>query len=416
MFIRFLKKYLPVSYWRVLPHLWSCGVANLGSGINIGLLTLAVHQFGWTSWQFGALLASSSLLRMVLHTQLPHFMAHHGNPPRWFMQSGLALTVLPLAIWPGEYWLWLVLMNLRGLFTAMSYFVLNTQTLAACEPHERTRVLALYQMTGSLWLSMGMASVIFLGIHWYSFVIIALFSCGAGWIVSAQKSERVEMTAPALKGLWNVLTQGRVVWGFSILAGVTVGSIAKYLGLYTIARGFTHDQAMLVMSIFVIGGSLAQYPLSALMDLRSKREVTLGLLGMGIFVVTIMHLTGHHFIFMASMIALWGAIGYVLTPAVQAMLGDRFNGHDRLYAMAAHAVLFNLGDIIGAVVLGLWMDKIGAVAVVYTFLIATTLLFIVALNPKIKTLLHRTEFAMWGLNIPLLLRVKPASKQSPPTP
>jgi len=413
MLLRLLKKYMPSSYWKVLPNLWSCGIANLGSGINVALLTLAAHQFGWASWQFGVLLASGGLLRIILHTQLPSLLAKYGNPPRWFMQLGLAFTILPLAIWPSSYALWWVLSNLRGLFTAVSYFNLNTQTLAAAEPHERARVLALYQMTGALWLSMGMTSVIWLGMNWYSFVLIALLSCGAGWILPDRQSERVESATPGIQGLMNALKQGRVVWGFSILAGITCGSISKYLGLYALGRGFSHDQAMLVMSIFVIGGSLAQYPLSALLDLRSKREVTLALLGIAVVVVTMMHLTGDHFVLMASMVALFGAIGYVLTPAVQSILGDRFSGHDRLYAMAAHALLFNLGDILGAMILGLSFDRFGPVALVYTFLGATSLLFILAFKPKIKTLLDQTEFAMWGLNIPLLLKIKPKPKQAP---
>jgi predicted MFS family arabinose efflux permease len=413
MVIPLLKKYLPHSYWNVLAHLWSCGIANLASGINVALLTLAAHEFGWSAWQFGSILASGALLRMLLHTQLPYLITRYGNPPRWFMQLGLALTILPLIFWTDNYWFWWVLMNLRGLFTSVSYFNLNTQTLAAAEPHERARVLALYQMTGALWLSMGMTSVIWLGMNWYSFVLIALLSCAAGWIVPQRPAERVELATPGLVGLKNALKQGRVVWGFSILAGLTCGAIAKYLGLYTLARGFDHDQAMLIMSIFVIGGSLAQYPLSALLDTRSKREVTLALLAAAILIVTVMHLTGDNFILMAVMIALWGAIGYVLTPAVQSILGDRFNGPDRLYAMAAHALLFNLGDILGAVTLGFWMDRIGPVAIVYTFMVATALLFILAFKPKIKTLLDQTEFAMWGLNIPLLLKIKPKPKQTP---
>lgn len=413
MIIRLLKKYLPSSYWKVLPNLWSCGIANLASGINVALLTLAAHQFGWTSWQFGSILASGALLRMALHTQLPNLLAKYGTPPRWFMQAGLCLTILPLIFWTENYWLWWVLMNLRGLFTAVSYFNLNTQTLAAAEPSERARILALYQMTGALWLSMGMTSVIWLGINWYSFVLIALLSCAAGWILPNQQSERVELTTPGMRGLLNALKQGRVVWGFSILAGITCGSIAKYLGLYALGRGFSHEEAMLVMSIFVVGGSLAQYPLSALLDLRSKREVTLGLLAAAVVVITMMHLTGDHFILMACMVALFGAIGYVLTPAVQSILGDRFSGHDRLYAMAAHALLFNLGDITGAIILGLTFDRFGPIALVYTFLGATSLLFILAFKPKIKTLLDQTEFAMWGLNIPLLMKIKPKPKQTP---
>lgn len=413
MIIPLMKKHLPASYWRVVANLWSCAIANLSSGINVAVLTLAAHQFGWTSWQFGSILASGALLRIILHTQLPNLLAKYGNPPRWLMQLGLAGTILPLAVWTDNYWLWWVMMNLRGLFTAASYFTLNTHTLAACEPHERARVLALYQMTGALWLSMGMTSVIWLGVNWYTFVLIALFSCAAGWIVPAQQAERVELKTPGIHGLWNALKQGRVVWGFSILAGITVGACAKYLGLYTLARGFDNEHAMLVMSIFVIGGSLAQYPLSTLLDVRSKREVTLSLLGVGVVVVTLMHLTGMNFILMAALIAVWGAIGYVLTPAVQSILGERFSGHERLYAMAAHALLFNLGDILGSVILGIWMDKVGPVALVYTFLTATSLLFCIALRPKIKTLLDRAEFEMWGLNIPLLLRVKAKPKNEP---
>lgn len=407
MIIGLLKKHMPASWWRVLPNLWSCGIANLSSGMNVAVLTLAAHQFNWTSWQFGSILASGALLRMALHTQLPNLMAKYGNPPRWLMQAGLALTILPLIIWTENYWLWWAMMNLRGIFTSVSYFALNTQTLAAAEPHERARVLALYQMTGALWLSMGMTSIIWLGVSWYTFALIAFFSCVAMLIVPAQKSERVELKTPGLHGLWNALKQGRVVWGFSILAGITVGACAKYLGLYTLARGFDNEHAMLVMSIFVIGGSLAQYPLSTLLDVRSKREVTLSLLGVGVVVVTLMHLTGMNFALMAGLIAVWGAIGYVLTPAVQSILGDRFNGHDRLYAMAAHALLFNFGDIVGSIILGVMMDRVGPVAVVYTFLGATSLLFLLALRPKIKTILDQSEFAMWGLNIPLLLRVKP---------
>ena len=258
------------------------------------------------------------------------------------------MLVFPLWVDP---WFWFVVRLLFGCGGAL-LFVLSEAAVNALTPDAiRGRVLGIYATLFSIGYAGGPVILGLAGSEgWTPFILAsALFASG---LVPAGMLRRVEARlAPAHGGNGHRLVD---TWRVApiAMAGVFVYAVLEasqfaLLPIYALARGMGEGAAAGLLSVWISGNILLQYPLGWLGDRWSRPRVML--------LCAVIAVAGQ--LMVSSVVAvpalLWpllvllgGVMGGLYTLALT-LVGERFRGADLTQANTAFVMTFQLGAIAG---------------------------------------------------------------------
>jgi MFS family permease len=348
------------------PSLWillvSVAMLCLGHGLSGSLVSLAANQADFGTDVTGFVMAGYSAGLLVSAVLTPRLVRNVGHV-RTF--AGLASTastaVLLFPLWVDPAF-WFLLRVISGLCVSGMFIVCESWLNAVSTNRNRGQMLSLYMIVtygalglGQLLLNVGDAS---------GFVRFILISC----LLSMALVPLILLPseAPSVEGA-RPITVGEI-WRASPLA--VVGVLACGLGqsaffalgvVFGLAKGLPLVYVSVMMALPPLGVILSQYPIGWISD-RFDRRTIIMLLSFLAAVICAVTMAGGNFLSWLMLISLVTAFGVISLPIyslVVAHANDHLEKEQVLGASAKLVMLYGVGSIMGPILAGDIMSRIG---------------------------------------------------------
>lgn len=367
----------------ILPVLGVAMVASAIHGLTLPLVALVFERWNLNADLVGLNAAAGTAGILLLGPFLPRLIMRVGLMPiiaaailaamaalgamaalpnlvSWFVfkaMLGLCLSV----IWAGaELWINLAVDDdHRG--RAFSAFTLLYWLGFACGP----MIITLSGSDGAAPLLIG------IGVMAAGLLLLRLMPVQTGRI-AAENQHRVVRVA-----LWPAL----VVLATAVMAGIGDGSFAALLPTFGLDHGFSEPEALTMLTAFVAGGILFQWPVGWLADKVNERALTFGcVLGIGLL-MALLPAVVHDAALRLPLCFLAGGCVMSVSTLGLTMVGRAFAGQQLAVMCPWFSVFYEVGCTIGPVAAGSAMVEWGPHGLPMTLVVAgaiVCLLFLAA--------------------------------------
>ncbi len=374
------------AQWRwllgILPILGVAMIAAAIHGLTLPLVALVFERWNLNADLVGLNAAAGTCGILLLGPFLPRLIMRLGlmrivavsilaatlalaamaalpNLVSWFIFKallGLSLSV----IWTGaELWINLAVDDThRG--RAFSMFTLLYWLGFACGP----MIISISGAEGPLPLLIGF------GVMASGLLLLRLMPQGTGKV--AVEGQRQMMRVP----LWPAL----IVLGTAIMAGIGDGSFAALLPTFALDHGFGETEALTMLTAFVAGGILFQWPVGWLADKVNERAMTFGCVaGIGLL-MALLPVVVHEPVLRLPLCFLAGGCVMSVSTLGLTMVGRAFAGRQLAVMSPWFSVFYEVGCTIGPVAAGNAMVQWGPHGLPMTLVLAgaaVSLLFLI---------------------------------------
>ena len=352
------------AQWRALaPIMVTSTLVGMTISLAIPLLSLALQRAGVDPFTIGVNTAAGGLGIFLVAPFIGRLVARWGVIGCFRVALAVAATcmlIFPLRVDP-TFWFFLRLVF--GSAAALM-FVLSEAAVNAMTPEAiRGRVLGVYATLFSLGFASGPLVLALSGSEgWTPFVLgSALFLLGlipSGMLRGVDRRLGAESGGGThrLVDTWRVAPLAMA--GVFVYATLEAAHFAL-LPVYALSRGLTEGMAAGLLSIWLSGNILLQYPLGWLAD-RWRRQIVMTLcVGVASIGQAVVPLTfGTPVLLWPLLVLLGGAMGGLYTLSL-VLVGERFRGADLTRANTAFVMTFQLGAIAGPPFTGAAMRELG---------------------------------------------------------
>lgn len=356
---------------RALPDEWrdlalvmmTATLVGMTVSLVVPLLSVVLERHGADAFTIGLNSAAGGFGIFLMAPFMARLLARFG--PVGCMRLGLwvaagCMLIFPLWVDPS---FWFVVRLLFGCGGAMLFVVSEAAVNALTPDAIRGRVLGLYATLFSVGYASGPLILGLAGSDgWMPFVLAAaLFAAG---LVPVGLLQRVQgRLMPTESGHGHRLVD---TWRVAPIAMAAVFAYAvleaaqfALLPVYALGRGMSEGMAAGLLSIWISGNILLQYPLGWLADRWSRPRVMLlcaVVAAAGQLLVS--PLAGMPVLLWSLLVLLGGVMGGLYTLALT-LIGERFRGADLTQANTAFVMTFQLGAIAGPPYAGAIMQAAG---------------------------------------------------------
>ena len=354
-------------------------LVGVGSGIYFPLLPLRLDMMGESPASVGFHAIASSAGVLLVAPYMSTWLSRLGAPA--VIAIGCAVAALPAALMALEedYWLWFAMRLFMGCGLAIHWVGSDAWLNQAATEKIRGRVLSFYVVSYIGGVSGGSALLNQLDIGsnapflamagCLTLALVPLFLAwrsGPAFLPSSRDASlRMFRIAPVL------MTVG-------VLIGLADGAAFSLIPLFAVLAGMTDHHAVWVMTSFLLGGSLMQFPIGWLSDVMDRRHVLILLAVLSVVIAPILPFVMDGSPLTWILAGLFGA-GVIGMYAVSlGVIGRRFTGGDMAAANAVFVLCYEFGALTGAPVGGGAMDIIGAPGLPLVMGVACALVLIAA--------------------------------------
>lgn len=291
--------------------------------------------------------------------------------------SLLTVILLPLFV---SVPAWMALRLIAGLAGAGPWIILETWINVIATERDRARIIAIYVSMVAAGFAAGPVVLSLSGTDGVlPFIVFAVLSAtGLLPIAFLKRAEPVVEVAENTQML-SILRAAPVLFAAAIVAGVVDIVFFSFLPIWGIRSGLEEWLAVLLLSVFVSGNIVLQYPLGWLADTLGYRSVLLGcavvcvagpLVAPGLLVTPVI---------LGMVLFIWGGCAWALYSISLAELGQRFRGGTLAAANSVFVIAYEVANVAGPPAAGaaidIWPDNglmgvTGVVAVCFIVLLA----------------------------------------------
>ncbi len=331
---------------------WGISFAGL-----LPLLALKLETAGHSYVEIGILAAVTPIGVIIAAPYAPRLVQGLGTSMAIFLTN--ALSVFCVALLPifDSYESWLVLRFISGIMGAVPWIVTESWINAIAPEDNRTRVTALYGATMAASFATGPFILTLIGTEGY----MPFVYCTLAMMISIVPLVMIWKLAPRLNFAKETKWSG-LVWTMpsllaaALMCGLVDMSFFSLLPIWGLGLGFDKDFSVRLLSIFVMGNVVLQFPIGWIADRTNRRLILLccGIAGIiGPFLVTA--LTGN-LMAMCIVMFFWGGCAWALYTVSLAMLGERFQGNNLTAANAVFVIAYEIANIVGPPTAGVVME------------------------------------------------------------
>ncbi|SME89702.1 Predicted arabinose efflux permease, MFS family [Tistlia consotensis] len=335
----------------IVLHMLGIGIAF---GASIPLTSLVLERWGEDAGTIGLVGALPTLANVLLLPALRRLAAQLGTGRAMVLGCGLAavsIAVMPLLPALGS---WALLRFLAGAGLALPWLIGETWINAVALSHNRGRIIAVYSSALFVGFAIGPSLLTLVGTEGrLPFLVIGLATALA--VLPLLPVLHLAPPLPLRPGLR--LSQVARRAPTMLLAGMAAGfaEFASFslLPVFGVRNGLAEPAALLLLTVFLVGGILLQLPLGWLGD-RWSRRPTLALAGLlGLACALALGLAGGDPLAAGAVCFLLGGAVLALYNLGLALLGERFDTADLGVANAAFIMVYSAGSLVGPAVGGL---------------------------------------------------------------
>lgn len=349
------------TFTRVSTLLFAVGILLVGHGLQLTLLPLHALAAGWSSTAIG-LTGSFYFLGFVVGClSVPAVVSRVGHIRSFMAMAAMATVALLAAALATEVWAWIVFRFATGLSFAGLYMIIESWLTDVSPPEKRGSVLSVYLAISLIGMAIGQVPLAFVPAGEVSLFILAAILLSIAIVPIGLTSTTSPNPIPAVRVTPRTLLRAsRVAVVCAVFAGM-VTSVFWALGPVVGGDlGLDPGRVGLMMSLGVLGGAAAQYPVGQASDRMDRRLVIAFIASTGAV------LSGLGIWFAeASTLYLYVAMAFVCAAAMPmyalciALAAD--NTELSLVEVTSGILLaYSLGSILGPVLIAAPMSRLGS--------------------------------------------------------
>lgn len=337
----------------------ACVAYGIGMGLTLPLLSLILERMGVPGSINGFNLATGGLAALLVTPYVPRWMARMGAAEFLAVSLVVAAAALTALYEIQSLWLWFLVRfvlssSLNALFVVTEFLI--NRLANECN---RGRYIALYSicMAGSFGLGPAILQVI--GTRG-----IAPFGAGAGMLLLALVPVLLaRRTAPqidysATRSVFSLVRAAPAAFAAAFVFGAVDAGMMGLIPVYAVRSGYTEAAAALCVTAMAAGSIVFQYPIGALADRMSRRNLLAICAATGIVGSLLTPFAVQIPVLIYLLLFIWGGLILGVYSIGLTMLGERYKGGDLANANAGFVILYSLGLLVGpageGVALDLW--------------------------------------------------------------
>ena len=358
-----------------------------GTGLLTTYLALYLGQKGVSTFWIG-LLTSCYYLGLLLGSKLGYHLIKSVGHIRAFAASTAVVIVCVASHGVSDNtYLWLGLRLIVGLGMMCNYMVLESWLNEQAAPEQRGRVFSFYMLMSYLGMMTGQFALSQFPELGYAPLFLVCIAVSSGIIpITITRRIHPKPLKPVQISLFGFLKKIPQSMTAVHFAGIINGSFYGLAPIFARESGFEAKEVATFMSVTVLAGLLAQYPMGLLSD-KIRRSVLLRtsailicLISLAIFLLPVHLPTTYWLTFV------FGLFAFTLYPLSSALGNSRVDDEDRVGVSSALLVAFGAGAALGSAVISQIMAYFGHQALYGSIAVLSVLMFILlsVINSKQK--------------------------------
>lgn len=349
--------------WSVLARINT--LSGLSQIVQIGtvtpLLSLSLERQGVASTAIGGVVSASWIAILLLHTLVPRLLARSGLLSANLLGAALSIAALFGMSQSRDLRSLFAFNFLLGAGLILRWIACDTWIVAVAPRSSRGRAIGVHETLMGLGIAVGPLLLLVSGVDsalpYYACAALVCLSAGITLTLGkydARPLTPVEKHRSQLFGVIPIALCGAFVAGFAETSSIS------FLASYSLSAGYLLAAATVLVSVFGVGGTVLQLPIGWLADKSSYTSSQLlcgTILCLGGWLIPLSQPLPW---LMSGLVFLWGgAIGGMNTLAV-IEAGARVEERQVSTAMAAIAMAYTLGSVLGPIVTGTLVARLGA--------------------------------------------------------
>jgi MFS family permease len=336
-------------------------VFGFALGLMFPLLSLMMDKNGVSPKVIGYNTAMQPLGILIAGFFLPHMTRRYGTKPLAIAAALLTATLIVIYPFVPIFWGWFAMRLIQGFAVAVLFSVSEAWVVEAASGPARSRIMAVYTGVLSLSFGLGPTLISITGIDsLLPFIIGALVLLASTVPMFFYRPTR----AFAPEAGSGTLT----IAGFARAAPILIAAVGMFgiidaanLGLlpvYGVKKGLSQETASLMLTAFIVGNVVLQFPIGWIADHWSKR----GMMAVCAIVTALgsalMPWAFGTWLIWPILVVTGAASAGIYTLAL-AELGERFTGHELFAGTAAFSTMWGGAALVGALIGGWAIERFG---------------------------------------------------------
>lgn len=347
-----------------------------GTGLLTTYLALYLTQHQISMFWIG-LITSAYYLGLLSGAKIAYYFIKSVGHIRTFSAStAIVIACVAMHGLSDNIYLWLVLRVFVGIGMMCNYMVLESWLNEQTEPENRGKVFSMYMITSYLGMVGGqyaLSQFPELGLAPLLLVCIAV-SFGIVPIATTRRihPKPIKPIAVGFISYFKAVPQSLTA---VLFAGIINGSFYGLAPVYAKEIGFETSSIALFMSLTIVAGLIAQWPMGLLSD-KFKRSVLIRINTVLIGAISLLmslNATAHPMMLAATFA--FGLFAFTLYPLSSALANSRVSDEDRVGVSSALLTAFGVGAGFGSPIIAQLMEVIGHQALYGTISVLTVVMF-----------------------------------------
>ncbi len=338
-------------------------------GLMFPLLSLIMEERGISADMIGYNSAMQPLGIVLAVFAIPTMVRRFGAKSIVIAAALLAAAVVLAYPFFPVFWWWFGLRMLQGFLVATLFSVSEAWVVRFAEGPYRSRLLALYVSVLAASFGGGPILIGIFGIEGlWPFVIGAAILVLATVPIFFLRDDAIDGAGDDPLSLLGFARKAPMLLAAVGLFAIIDAACLGFLPVYGVKKGMDQEIAALVLTAFIIGNTVLQFPVGWLADHYPKRWVMAGCGVLTAAACALMPMAFGTWVFWILLPVAGAASAGIYTVAL-AELGERFSGHELVTGTASFATTWGLGAILGALLAGWSIEVFGPDGLPYTLAI-----------------------------------------------
>lgn len=347
-----------------------------GMGLLTTYLALYLGQQNVSTIWIGAL-TSLYYLGLLFGAKVGYFLIKSVGHIRSFAACTAGVTAcVSLHGVIDNLYVWLALRLVVGIGMMCNFMILESWLNEQANHEQRGRVFSVYMITSYLGTVLGQLALAQFETLDYAPLFLVCFVVSVG-IVPIALTRRIhprpiKPLETSTLSYFKLVPQSLTAMAF---AGIINGSFYGLAPVFANQAGFDAQEIALFMSVAIVAGLLAQWPMGVLSD-RVRRSLLLRFNAIALIIVGaafMMEELSEAQMFILSY--LFGTFAFTLYPLASALANSRVSDDERVGVSAALLVIFGCGAGIGSIALAQIMTLLGHTSLYGAIAVLSAMMF-----------------------------------------
>jgi len=338
----------------ILPPLSAILLLMLGNGFFLSFTSLRLNRLGFEEWVIGVVHSAYYLGMLIGAARAEKVINRVGHIRAYAAYAGIGTVCLMLQGLTPHPLVWVLVRLNMGFCLAVYYIVVESWLLCNATTANRGSILSVYMI--ALYLSQAVSQFILNVINLDGadpFLIAGLLGAASAVPLTLTKAPSPYLHEPSGHSLWSLFEKSHFGFSGCLISGVILSSIYGFAPLFAKTNELS---VAWIMSSYIFGGVILQWPVGKLSDILDRRRVLFGLtLATALQAGLVIALDPQGY-WIYSFVFILGGLVFTLYPLSITEVCDKLQPQDITKATGMLLLAYGIGAVIGPLLAPLCID------------------------------------------------------------